>query len=80
MTNLTLKLVKTIHKGYKLLLSPLFGDVCRFYPYCSDYAVEAIEKHGFWRGAMLATKRVVRCNPRCEGGFDPVPPATTNSK
>jgi len=60
--------------GYKLLLSPFFGQQCRFYPTCSSYAKEAIERHGAARGSWLALKRILRCNPWCEGGVDEVPP------
>ena len=66
--------VRFIHRGYKLTLSPLLGNVCRFEPYCSDYALEAIESHGFLKGSLLATWRVLRCNPWSRGGYDPVPP------
>ncbi|HTE15229.1 MAG TPA: membrane protein insertion efficiency factor YidD [Burkholderiales bacterium] len=60
--------------GYKLLLSPFFGQQCRFYPTCSSYAKEAIERHGALRGSWLGLKRIVRCNPWCAGGVDEVPP------
>ena len=60
-------------KLYKALISPLLGNRCRFYPSCSDYAREAIERYGAWRGVWLAFKRVGRCHPLCEGGIDPVP-------
>jgi putative membrane protein insertion efficiency factor len=65
--------IKLIHKIYKIFISPLFGPSCRFHPYCSDYAVSAIEKHGLLKGSYLAIKRVLRCNPYCQGGHDPVP-------
>ena len=65
--------LKALHRGYKLLLSPLFGDVCRFEPYCSDYALEAVAKHGLIKGGFLAMRRIIRCNPLCRGGYDPVP-------
>lgn len=58
---------------YQLLLSPLLGHHCRFYPSCSRYAMEAIECHGPRRGAWLALKRLLRCHPWCPGGVDPVP-------
>lgn len=58
---------------YQLLLSPLLGECCRFYPSCSRYAVEALRLHGFFKGAWLSLKRVIRCHPWCDGGVDPVP-------
>jgi uncharacterized protein len=61
--------------AYRLLLSPLLGASCRFYPTCSTYAIEAIETHGAARGTWLAVKRILRCHPWHPGGFDPVPPA-----
>ncbi len=59
--------------AYKLLLSPFFGQQCRFYPTCSSYAKEAIEHHGAWRGGWLAFKRIVKCAPWHPGGVDEVP-------
>ena len=61
--------------GYRLLLSPLLGPNCRFYPTCSAYASEALEVHGALRGGWLAVKRISKCHPWHPGGFDPVPPA-----
>jgi len=58
---------------YKKCISPLFGRRCRFYPTCSDYALEAIDKHGVIGGSYLALIRIIKCNPFHEGGFDPVP-------
>lgn len=63
-------------KLYQWVISPLLGPRCRFYPSCSHYACEAIEKHGTINGVGLAIKRVARCHPGSEGGFDPVPEAT----
>jgi len=60
-------------KVYKLFISPLLPSSCRHYPTCSQYAIEALEKHGFFKGTYLAAKRVLKCNPFFEGGFDPVP-------
>ncbi|RJP74622.1 MAG: membrane protein insertion efficiency factor YidD [Candidatus Abyssobacteria bacterium SURF_17] len=60
-------------KVYKVALSPLLPPACRFYPTCSEYAVQAIEKHGALKGSFLAAQRILRCHPLCEGGFDPVP-------
>lgn len=59
---------------YRLLISPLFGSRCRFYPSCSAYACEALQVHGAGRGLWLMAKRLLRCHPACEGGIDPIPP------
>jgi len=58
---------------YMIALSPFFGGACKFYPSCSNYAYEAISKHGAWRGFVLAMKRLGRCRPFTKGGYDPVP-------
>ena len=60
-------------RAYQLLISPQLGQCCRFHPSCSDYARQAIERHGPFRGLSLTTRRILRCNPLNEGGFDPVP-------
>ena len=61
-------------KFYRKYISPLKGQpTCRFYPTCSQYAIEAIEKYGPLKGSLLAMWRILRCNPFCEGGYDPVP-------
>ena len=60
-------------KGYRLLLSPWWGRQCRFTPTCSEFAEEAIERHGALQGAWLAMRRVSRCHPWRAGGYDPVP-------
>lgn len=65
-------LIKLI-RGYQLVLSPYVGFHCRFQPTCSHYAIEAISSHGVLRGGVLTAKRLLRCNPRSESGFDPVP-------
>jgi putative membrane protein insertion efficiency factor len=65
-----------IIKGYQWAISPLFPPTCRFYPSCSSYAHEAIQQHGIFRGTWLAAKRVLRCNPWNDGGYDPVPHTT----
>jgi putative membrane protein insertion efficiency factor len=62
-------------RAYQLLLSPMLGQNCRFYPTCSNYSIEAIRTHGAARGSLLALRRVCRCHPWNEGGVDPVPPA-----
>ena len=60
-------------KVYKLLLSPLLPSSCRFYPSCSAYAITALKRHGLFKGLYLSCYRVLRCNPLCDGGYDPVP-------
>ncbi|NLI54703.1 MAG: membrane protein insertion efficiency factor YidD [Clostridiales bacterium] len=62
-----------IVRGYKKYISPLLPPSCRFTPTCSEYAIEAIQKHGAWKGGLLAIWRVLRCNPFFKGGYDPVP-------
>ncbi|MCO6431046.1 MAG: membrane protein insertion efficiency factor YidD [Deltaproteobacteria bacterium] len=69
-----MKILRAVHKLYSRFVSPLLGNRCRFHPSCSHYAVQAIEDHGWLRGCYLAAKRLLRCQPWCEGGFDPVPP------
>ena len=68
----TLMLILVI-KIYKYAISPYLPSSCRFYPTCSVYALTALEKHGLIRGLFLSVKRVLRCNPFCDGGYDPVP-------
>lgn len=60
-------------RGYKRFLSPLMGNNCRFIPTCSSYAMEAIEVHGALKGLGMSLWRILRCNPFCKGGYDPVP-------
>ncbi|MBE9177541.1 membrane protein insertion efficiency factor YidD [Oculatella sp. LEGE 06141] len=72
-------LVVTLIRGYRLLISPLYPPVCRFQPTCSQYAIEAIARHGVWRGSGLAMRRISRCHPFHPGGYDPVPPAESHS-
>ena len=62
-----------IIRAYRLLLSPWWGNACRFHPTCSQYAEQAIDRHGALKGSWMAFKRVSRCHPWCAGGFDPVP-------
>ena len=59
-------------KFYKRFISPLFPPSCRFYPSCSDYSIEALRAHGFFKGIVLSVWRVLRCNPFNAGGYDPV--------
>jgi uncharacterized protein len=65
---------------YIACLSPIFGGACKFYPSCSNYAVEAVSRHGARRGFVLAAKRLMRCRPFTKGGFDPVPDDVPHSK
>lgn len=60
-------------KIYQWVLSPFFGASCRFYPSCSSYAIEAIDKYGALKGSYLMVLRLGRCHPWCDGGHDPVP-------
>ena len=60
-------------KAYRALISPVLGPNCRFYPSCSAYMIEAIREHGICKGLLLGIRRLLRCNPACEGGVDPVP-------
>ncbi len=79
-----MKIIRKIYRGvsipfiwmihlYKAALSPLLPPSCRFYPTCSEYAVEALKKHGLFFGVYLSVRRILRCNPFCRGGYDPVP-------
>ncbi|MBW2621926.1 MAG: membrane protein insertion efficiency factor YidD [Deltaproteobacteria bacterium] len=60
-------------KAYQYLISPLFPQSCRFYPTCSSYAYEAVEKHGPATGLYLSLRRILKCHPFHPGGYDPVP-------
>lgn len=65
-------IIKSI-RFYQKKISPLFGPRCRFYPTCSQYAVEAVERFGAFKGSLLAVSRLLRCNILFPGGYDPVP-------
>ena len=69
-----------IIKFYQKAISPLTPPSCRFYPTCSHYGIEAIEKHGALKGSWLAVRRISKCHPFHEGGFDPVPEKETVKK
>lgn len=60
-------------RAYKITISPLLGNHCRFTPTCSEFMAQAIEKYGLFKGIYLGTKRLLRCHPFHSGGFDPVP-------
>jgi hypothetical protein len=62
-------------RGYRAVISPLYGDVCRYYPSCSSYTLQAIQQRGLALGVVLGIVRIVRCNPWAAGGIDDVPPA-----
>lgn len=59
-------------RAYQTLISPLLPPSCRFHPTCSEYTRQAIERYGFGRGSLMGLRRIVRCNPFCVGGHDPV--------
>lgn len=59
-------------RGYQLLVSPILGERCKYYPSCSAYALQAVQRFGILRGLVLAVWRLLRCNPWSDGGFDPV--------
>jgi putative membrane protein insertion efficiency factor len=67
------KLLLMMIRGYQLAISPMLGPRCRFHPSCSCYAHTAVERFGVLRGLVLSVRRVARCHPFCEGGYDPVP-------
>ncbi|WP_147613416.1 membrane protein insertion efficiency factor YidD [Treponema pectinovorum] len=60
-------------KIYRACISPLFPRCCRYYPTCSQYAMDSIKKYGSLKGSYLAGKRILKCNPFFKGGYDPVP-------
>lgn len=61
-------------RAYRAVISPLYGQVCRYHPSCSAYALDAVTVHGAARGSWLAARRLGRCHPWAAGGYDPVPP------
>jgi len=60
-------------KFYRMVISPMLGPKCKYYPSCSLYTIEAIERYGIFKGIWMGMKRIVRCNPFSKGGYDPVP-------
>jgi uncharacterized protein len=66
-------LVLSVLRFYKRTISPGLPPACRYTPTCSEYAMEAVERHGVMRGGLLATKRLLSCHPFSRGGYDPVP-------
>jgi len=68
------RLLKLLVRAYRYTLSPLLGPRCRHLPTCSEYCLEALDRHGAWRGTWLTLKRLARCHPWGTAGIDPVPP------
>jgi putative membrane protein insertion efficiency factor len=66
-----------ILRFYRAVVSPLYGDVCRYYPSCSSYTLQAIQHHGVVRGVWLGTRRIARCHPWAAGGVDDIPQRPT---
>jgi putative membrane protein insertion efficiency factor len=73
-------LLNGLLRAYRFLISPLYGQVCRYHPSCSAYALEAVTVHGSLRGSWYAVRRLARCHPWSPGGYDPVPPPTSHSR
>lgn len=75
--NTVLNLIKVLLiwliRGYRMFISPLFPPSCRYQPTCSQYAMQAIERFGPWRGTLMSIRRILRCHPFHPGGYDPVP-------
>jgi uncharacterized protein len=74
------KIIIGFIKLYQKVISPLTPPSCRFYPTCSHYGIEAVEKHGALKGSWLAVRRISKCHPFHEGGFDPVPVKNSDKK
>lgn len=68
------KIILQMIRFYQRYISPMSPPSCRFYPTCSQYAIEAVEEHGAFKGSYLAVRRILKCHPLHKGGFDPVPP------
>ena len=73
MMNILAGLLIKLIQAYQIMLSPLFGQQCRFYPTCSQYAIEVISKHGALLGTYYTIRRLLRCHPWHAGGHDPIP-------
>lgn len=71
-TGYAVYVVTLLIKIYKFLISPILPSSCRFYPSCSEYALEAFNKYGFFKGFYMTIKRIGKCHPFCDGGYDPV--------
>ena len=70
--------LKLLIQFYRLTFSSFLGNECRFFPTCSEYALEALDKHGIIIGLFLSIKRVIKCNPLASSGIDPVPPRSSD--
>ncbi len=66
------RVVIGVLQAYKLFVSPMLPSACRYYPTCSEYMMDAVRKHGVWKGTWMGVKRLGRCHPFHEGGYDPV--------
>lgn len=78
-TSLPRLVLVALVRAYQLVISPMTGPSCRYYPSCSSYALLAIQRHGAVRGTWLALRRLLRCHPWAAGGVDDVPPARSAS-
>jgi putative membrane protein insertion efficiency factor len=67
------KLLLLMIRAYQIAISPMFGARCRFYPSCSSYTHTAVQRFGVMHGTWLGVRRLCRCHPFCNGGYDPVP-------
>ena len=76
MSQIARTLILGLLRGYKWAISPLLPPACRYVPTCSDYAMEAVDRYGLFRGSLMATARVLRCHPLAKGGYDPVVSST----
>ena len=73
MRSLPKRMLLWLIRFYRAAISPTHAPCCRFTPTCSQYALEAVEKYGAVKGGFMALRRILRCNPLCKGGYDPVP-------
>lgn len=78
--SILIKVMVALIRVYQLVISPLLGPRCRFYPTCSEYTKEALKLHGVGKGSWLAIKRISKCHPGYPGGFDPVPGSPSDTE
>lgn len=71
---LACKILILLVRAYQIVISPHIGPCCRFEPTCSNYCIQALQIHGFWKGSWLTFRRLMRCHPFGSSGYDPVPP------